>query len=465
MIDLISLENREKEIEKYLEQSDQNFCDITLGEKFMWQDYYKTAFCIYNQTLIMREIAEDGTECFYYPIGEDCDGALLKIEEYCLEKKIPLVFTCVDDARADLLEKRYAYSKVEFDRDWNDYIYLAQNFVTYSGKKLSGQRNHVNKFKKEYPEHSFSVATKEDVPKILEFLKEYYGEHAKNDAYAQKDQELCVKLIERFEDLNQLAGILRVQDKIVGVSVGEILGDTLIVHVEKALSEYKGVYPTLASSFVKTFKTDSVIWVNREEDCGDEGLRTSKMQYHPAEIKRKNNVYVNTVIDEIFTPFNLTTDRLTITDVKKDDEEVYAKLYLDEKLNEFWGYDYHEDLNGESPTPNWFFNFQKKLKETGEEYSLAVRENEKMIGELVLHTPDYFGGVEIGFRFFSEYHGKGYATESAQAVIDYMREKHSIKKIRSRCFKNNLASRKLIERLGLTYKREDKEKYYFEKIF
>jgi RimJ/RimL family protein N-acetyltransferase len=86
-----------------------------------------------------------------------------------------------------------------------------------------------------------------------------------------------------------------------------------------------------------------------------------------------------------------------------------------------------------------------------------------MIGELVLHNFDVFGGVEMGFRFFSECQGKGYAIESASALKDYVKEVLGAKTLKSRCVKENVRSKNLIEKLGLKQVKEDDVYYYFAK--
>ena len=109
----------------------------------------------------------------------------------------------------------------------------------------------------------------------------------------------------------------------------------------------------------------------------------------------------------------------------------------------------------------YFYSFQNKLKELKEEYSFAVRLNGNMIGELVLHNFDFYGGVEMGFRFFKDYHGKGYALESALALKNFVKSVMCAKTLKSRCYKENLASAKLINRLGLEKIGEDSTHYYF----
>ena len=169
----------------------------------------------------------------------------------------------------------------------------------------------------------------------------------------------------------------------------------------------------------------------------------------------------NELFDRIKEPIEIKTDRLIITEIKEEDKDDYANLYLDDELNKWWGYDYREDLGENLPTPDYFFNFQNILKEKKEEFSFAVRENGKMIGELVLHNFDENFGVEMGFRFLKKCQGKGYATESATALKDYVKNVLKAKILKSRCFKENIPSKNLITRLGLTLSNESETHYFF----
>ena len=76
-------------------------------------------------------------------------------------------------------------------------------------------------------------------------------------------------------------GLIRTEGRIVAFSFGEIIGDTLFVHVEKALREVRGSYQMIVSELLSRFATDGILYVNREEDVGDPGLRYSKESYHP----------------------------------------------------------------------------------------------------------------------------------------------------------------------------------------
>lgn len=169
----------------------------------------------------------------------------------------------------------------------------------------------------------------------------------------------------------------------------------------------------------------------------------------------------NLVTKNIKEPVLIKTQRLTITQIKESDKDVYYNLYTDKELNALWGYDYTNDL-GENPTPDDFFNLQNTLKQTENEHAFAVRLNEKMIGELVLYNPKEDCSVEIGFRFFSEYHGKGYAVESAKALIEYAVKVLKAKAIKGRCFRQNAPSKALFLRLGFSQASENDTHYFFE---
>lgn len=76
----------------------------------------------------------------------------------------------------------------------------------------------------------------------------------------------------------------------VAYTVGERLDDdTLLIHFEKGLSQYKGVYQAINHLFLLNEGAEFT-WVNREQDLNIEGLRKAKMSYHPAFFLRKCRV-------------------------------------------------------------------------------------------------------------------------------------------------------------------------------
>ena len=73
-------------------------------------------------------------------------------------------------------------------------------------------------------------------------------------------------------------------DGIVAFTLGEVIGDTLYVHIEKMNHLVNGAGETVNKLFAElmTGHHPEVRYINREEDVGDPGLRHAKESYHPS---------------------------------------------------------------------------------------------------------------------------------------------------------------------------------------
>ena len=447
-------------LKDYFSCSEIGFCDITVGTKYLWQNEFINEYAIFDGTLILKESCPDYKNAFYFPMGKNVSGALEEIEKYCVFTGLDLQFCCIDNKTASFLADNYFEVSISNDRNWSDYIYLKEKISTYSGRNLNGKRNHVNKFKKTY-EYTVNKITKQDFLDIKTFLLEF---ERGTDFSVWSEREEIKKVydyIEKHEELGQVGACIRVDGKVVAISLGEVVGDTLYVHVEKALKTYDGVYPTMAKEFASLPEFNGVKYVNREEDCGDAGLRISKLSYHPLEIKEKNLVKVKSQFDRVTYPFFLKTERLTIENTSEDSKIDYYNLSIDDDLNKLWGYDYREDLNGREPTPEYFMEFMSGLIKKREEYSLMVKKEGEVVGEIVLHNFSFKCDVEVGFRFFKTHQKKGYARESVLAVIQKLKDV-GFKKIKSRCHVDNIPSYNLITALGLKQVKKTKTHIFFE---
>ena len=63
--------------------------------------------------------------------------------------------------------------------------------------------------------------------------------------------------------------------------------------------------------------------------------------------------------------------------------------------------------------------------------------------------------VEIGWRLARKFWGFGYATEAARLALNYGFQIAELEEIVSFTFEENLRSRRVMERLGMTYSPED----------
>ena len=130
-----------------------------------------------------------------------------------------------------------------------------------------------------------------DFDEAYEFLKNYISQNNTTSESGELEGCAAIRLMKRYFDLNLYGAILKANNKIVSLSIGEKMGDTLFVHVEKGLIEFSGVYQVMVQKFAETYAGD-VLFINREEDDGVEGLRKSKLSYHPIGLLNKYSVEI-----------------------------------------------------------------------------------------------------------------------------------------------------------------------------
>jgi RimJ/RimL family protein N-acetyltransferase len=85
-----------------------------------------------------------------------------------------------------------------------------------------------------------------------------------------------------------------------------------------------------------------------------------------------------------------------------------------------------------------------------------------MIGNLYFHRLDY-GTWELGYVFNAAYQGKGYAFESACALMDYAFQRLDVRRISGMCNPSNERSWHLMEKLHMRREGNLKQNIYFKR--
>lgn len=438
--------------------------------QFAWGiGYFSPDYAIIGQCLVLKS-DRDGASFFYYPVAKNGDPdeetrALGEIEKYCRQNYIPLRYVGVPQSRLPLLTSRYSSGmRIESDRMWSEYLYNAEDLRSFGGKKFSGQRNHVHKFYRNFPDATFKVFQPGDERKILEFLAEFettaFTKSA--DRMARRELEAVKQTVPLFTRFSQVCGYMEAGGKVVSVAAGEICGDTLIEHVEKALREYEGIYPATAQAFARTFATDGVQYVNREDDSGDPGLRKSKTQYNPCTLLRAHEVKVDKLLQKVHTMPVIKGENVTLKRIADKDGEVYRALAADVERNRYWGYDYRKDLpDGQAADGAYFLSLARRDFKERNEMPLGIYLKNTLIGEAVVHNCGYVGEAEVGARLLPGYEGKGYACEAIRLLIGYVFFGLGAEEAQAKCYKKNARSRKMLERAGMRFCGEDETFYYF----
>ena len=452
-------------LRKYYSKCDYRLCEYSVGIKLMWRQHWHPAYAESHGCLVVLNHSHHFGHIFDYPVPlpgvGDVEAALDEIDSWCRENGVAPAFGVVPAEERERLLERYPYTIVDNDRLWQDYLYRAEDLMTFAGRRYSGQRNHINKFRKLYPDAVYRPITREDADKVEAFWEEFHQIFNKENALAKKELCYARKLMRQVGKPWVRAGAIELEGKFIAISLGEICGDTLVCHIEKGLPQYEGVYPAMVQAFAAA-NAQGLRWINREDDAGDKGLRTSKLQYLPAELGAKVRIRVRNELAYLDKIPLLTSERLTLDAMNEGDKETYNRLCLDDERNRWWGYDYRKDLKGEL-TEDYFLEVTKQDFQNKLAVNFAIRREGTFIGEAVLYNFDYKGSAELGCRILPEYAGNGYGAEAFRRAAEWSIYQLGLYRLKGKCYKENEASRKMLSAC-MRPDGEDETFYYFEKV-
>ena len=271
----------------------QRLCEFTPGNLYFWRDEFDNRMVIEDGLLYVRQhFRAAGVTAYCYPQGPEPErhagvDRLLAHSRALGEPSLRL--GNVSDGELELLRGRYAVLSARAERDWFDYLYDAAAFASMAGRRYAGQRNHINQFLRAFPDWRYEPFGPDNRADVRAFLETFY--ETRGAAGILREER--VKLFEALDDpaaYSLSGGLIRGAGRVLALSAGERVGDTLFVHIEKADLSAPGAYPMMAREFVRRNAAPDTLFVNREEDAGVEGLRVSKLSYHPVKLLEKYTV-------------------------------------------------------------------------------------------------------------------------------------------------------------------------------
>lgn len=267
--------------------------DKTPGAVLLWFREYDVWFAATEDALIFYSLIGEGEKAYYYPIGSHKKTALKKLREHIKENGGCAKITAVGERGLAKVSREMFVMEAKSSRDTADYLYSKAEFENPAGRKHHKRKNLINRFMSEHPDAHFEPLTEDNIESIYEFYREYCRRNPDSSSVEQREYRAVSALFENFNHKYFRGGVLVADGKIVGMTVGQVYGDTVYVHIEKAEKEMAGAYQTLSREFIASIKDEGVKYVNREEDLGLEGLRRSKMMYGPQWLEYKYTLTVS----------------------------------------------------------------------------------------------------------------------------------------------------------------------------
>lgn len=150
----------------------------------------------------------------------------------------------------------------------------------------------------------------------------------------------------------------------------------------------------------------------------------------------------------------IETPRLLLYEMAVEDAENFFLLNSDWEVMKYTGDVAFKDVED---ARQLVLNYPQYKKYGYGRWTVKLKENGEFLGWCGLKFNEDIEEVDIGYRLFRKHWNKGYATEASQASLQHGFEQHGIQRIIGRAHKDNGASIRVFEKLGMHF-----ETYYFD---
>lgn len=286
----LELEDRET-IKEVLWSYQPQVSEMTFTNLFIWRKHYNPRWSMYHEHLILVAETEARQPFGFMPIGSEtrAEGVLMLFHRL---KDMGIENPHIERADARLAQelKESTFFSIEPLREHYDYVYSRKELAELSGNKYHSKKNHINAFLKN---NSFNFESLEPrhIESCLEMTETWCTlRRCEDDLSLMEEWEATREALVNFEHLGLVGGVITIEDKVEAFALGELLNhDTVVVHVEKANPEIRGLYALINQQCSEKAWGD-VSFVNREQDLGNEGLRQAKLSYHPVKLVEKYRI-------------------------------------------------------------------------------------------------------------------------------------------------------------------------------
>ncbi|WP_457557323.1 DUF2156 domain-containing protein [Candidatus Harpocratesius sp.] len=292
-------------ISQILLKSKYQISEYTFTNLYMWRDYYSFHWAFIDDIFFLRAFYKNKSEnkrekiFFFPPICLDStmwEKAINLMNSWNISNNDEIAIHRVPNFIVDNIKKYPGispYLKIEQDRANWDYVYLRNDLGELKGKKYANFRKIMNKFKSQNLWRYETINSK-IFKEILNLQAQWCNFHAcKDDLGLSYEDQAIYELIRKWDEFNLIGGVLWVNEKIVAFTIAEeISNNTVVIHAEKADTSYRGIYETLVNQFCQQLPSH-IEYINREQDLGQENLRTAKLRYHPHHFIEKSSVFLN----------------------------------------------------------------------------------------------------------------------------------------------------------------------------
>ena len=147
----------------------------------------------------------------------------------------------------------------------------------------------------------------------------------------------------------------------------------------------------------------------------------------------------------------LETERLILREFKLSDARALFKLNSDPEVVKYTGDKAFKSIDEAKQFLSNYTDYQ--INGYGR-WAMITKLDHEFIGWCGLKLNEE-SQIDLGFRIFRNHWNKGFASEAAKACLDYGFNHYGFKKIIGRVVSDNIASIKVLEKLGMKFWKND----------
>ncbi len=161
---------------------------------------------------------------------------------------------------------------------------------------------------------------------------------------------------------------------------------------------------------------------------------------------------------------NLETERLLLRRFTREDAQDMFEYASNSEVSKYMTWDTHQTIDDSLGYINFTLDRYEK-DETGD-WGIVLKENNKFIGScgfVWVESKNFCG--HIGYALSREYWNKGIMTEAAKRLVRFGFEEMNLNRIESVHYKENEASGKVMQKVGMAYEGLIRERGFVKEKF
>lgn len=283
--------SKKDEYDAILQYCEERGCEYSFANLYLW-GRQKAAF--HGSNLVF--FSQFNRRSIYpFPVGAgDLKATIDAIIHDAQSRGIPCRLTSLTPSDCEKLESLYP-GKFRFhpDRDFFDYVYDINALADLKGKKLQRKRNHINKFTQLRPDFTVEPIDAHNICQVQQLVDTWYKLRLEENPHSDfhMEQAAITKALRNWKALGMEGLLMKDGTELLAMTMGSRLSPTTFdVHFEKALDRVDGAYTAINREFARYIreKYPDILYLNREDDMGLEGLRKAKLSYYPDHMVEKS---------------------------------------------------------------------------------------------------------------------------------------------------------------------------------